>query len=58
MGERKTLRMVAQYANATNLFLRAGPETLRHKPKVLQSHCERLGREYSEIEGRFWARSI
>lgn len=50
MGERKTLRMVAQYADATNLFLRAGPETLHHKLKILQTHCERLGRDYDEIE--------
>jgi alkanesulfonate monooxygenase SsuD/methylene tetrahydromethanopterin reductase-like flavin-dependent oxidoreductase (luciferase family) len=47
-GERKTLRMVAQYADATNLF--AGPvEDLRHKLDVLRRHCDDLGRDYDEI---------
>ena len=47
-GERKTLRMVAQYADATNLF--AGPvEDLRHKLYVLRQHCEDVRRDYDEI---------
>ncbi len=46
-GERKTLRMVAQYAQACNLF--AGPE-LDRKLDVLRGHCEALGRDYDEIE--------
>ena len=46
-GERKTLRLVAQYAQACNLF--AGPE-LPRKLDVLREHCERLGRPYDEIE--------
>jgi alkanesulfonate monooxygenase len=46
-GEKKTLRMVAQYAQACNLF--AGPE-LERKLDVLQAHCADLGRDYSEIE--------
>jgi F420-dependent oxidoreductase-like protein len=47
-GERKTLRMVAQYADATNLF--AGPvEDLRHKLDVLRRHCDDVGRDYDEI---------
>ena len=46
-GERKTLRLVAQYAQACNLF--AGPE-LPHKLDVLRAHCDRLGRDYDEIE--------
>jgi F420-dependent oxidoreductase-like protein len=46
-GEKKTLRMVAQYAQACNLF--AGPE-LPHKLDVLREHCDRLGRDYAEIE--------
>jgi F420-dependent oxidoreductase-like protein len=46
-GERKTLRMVAQYAQACNLF--AGPE-LERKLDVLRGHCEALGRDYDEIE--------
>ena len=47
-GERKTLRLVAQYADATNVF--GNPDGLRHKYAVLREHCERLGRPYEEIE--------
>jgi len=47
-GERKTLRLVAQYADATNVF--GGPERIAHKYAVLREHCERLGRPYEEIE--------
>lgn len=46
-GEKKTLRMVAQYANACNLF--PTPE-LPHKLEVLKEHCKALGRNYDEIE--------
>ena len=46
-GEKKTLRLVAQYAQACNLF--AGPE-LEHKLNVLRGHCEAVGRDYDEIE--------
>jgi len=46
-GERKTLRLVAQYAQACNLFV--GPE-LEHKLDVLRGHCETVGRNYDEIE--------
>ena len=46
-GEQKTLRMVAQYAHACNLF--ASPE-LPHKLDVLRGHCERLGTDYDAIE--------
>jgi F420-dependent oxidoreductase-like protein len=46
-GEKKTLRMVAKYAQACNLF--GGPE-LGHKLDVLREHCEREGRDYDEIE--------
>lgn len=49
-GERKTLRMVAQYADACNLFARAGRETLAHKLDVLKRHCDALGRDYDKIE--------
>jgi F420-dependent oxidoreductase-like protein len=49
-GERKTLRLVAQYADACNLFAGSGLEALRHKLDVLKQHCEDVGREYSEIE--------
>jgi len=46
-GERKTLRLVAQYADACNIF--DTPE-LAHKLQVLREHCERLGRDYDRIE--------
>jgi F420-dependent oxidoreductase-like protein len=47
-GERRTLRLVAQYADATNVF--GGPEAIRHKFEVLRAHCEAVGRPYEEIE--------
>jgi F420-dependent oxidoreductase-like protein len=47
-GERKTLRLVAQYADACNVF--GGPDRIAHKYAVLRAHCERLGRPYDEIE--------
>jgi F420-dependent oxidoreductase-like protein len=47
-GERKTLRLVAQYADACNVF-GDGPR-IAHKYAVLREHCERLGRPYDEIE--------
>lgn len=49
-GEQKTLRLVAEYADACNLLGRLGDEALRHKLDVLREHCEHLGRPYSEIE--------
>jgi len=48
-GERKTLRLVAQYADACNIFGRS-PEFVRDKLAVLREHCDRLGRPYEEIE--------
>jgi len=47
-GERKTLRMVAQYADATNVF--GGPAAIHHKYEVLREHCEALGRDPNDIE--------
>jgi F420-dependent oxidoreductase-like protein len=50
-GERKTLRLVAQYGDACNIILREpGMDYLRHKLDVLKAHCEAVGRDYSEIE--------
>ena len=46
-GEKKTLRMVARYAQACNLF--NGPD-LEHKLEVLRGHCETVGRDYDDIE--------
>jgi F420-dependent oxidoreductase-like protein len=47
-GERKTLRLVAQYADATNVF--GGPTAIHHKYEVLRQHCEEIGRDPNEIE--------
>lgn len=49
-GEKKTLRLVAKYADACNLFARMGVETVRGKLDILRQHCEKEGRDYSEIE--------
>ena len=46
-GERKTLRLVAQYADACNLF--ASPE-VGHKLDVLRGHCDDVGRDYDDVE--------
>ena len=46
-GERKTLRLVARYADACNLF--DGPD-LPRKLEVLQEHCANVGRRYEEIQ--------
>ncbi len=50
MGEKKTLRFVARYADACNLFVRAGNDVLKHKLEVLQQHCEEVKRPFSDIE--------
>ena len=47
-GEKKTLRLVAKYADACNLFGDAA--TVRHKVEVLHRHCADVGRDPSEIE--------
>jgi F420-dependent oxidoreductase-like protein len=47
-GEKKTLRLVARYADATNVF--GGPTAIAHKYEVLRRHCEREGRNFDEIE--------
>lgn len=49
-GERKTLRLVAQYGDACNLFARMGTEVIQHKLEVLAEHCRAVGRDYTEIE--------
>ncbi len=46
-GEKKTLRMVAQYADLGNLT--CGPEEVPQKLEALAGHCERLGRDRAEI---------
>jgi F420-dependent oxidoreductase-like protein len=49
-GEEKTLRFVAKYGDACNLFARMGDEVVKHKLDVLRGHCEKEGRPYEEIE--------
>jgi F420-dependent oxidoreductase-like protein len=49
-GERRTLRMVAQYADACNLFAYGDLAVLDHKLRVLRGHCDAVGRPYAEIE--------
>jgi F420-dependent oxidoreductase-like protein len=46
-GEKKTLLLVAKYADACNLF---GMPDIQHKLDVLKRHCETVGRDYDEIE--------
>jgi len=47
-GERKTLRLVAQYADACNVF--GSPEGIARKYEILRRHCEDIGRDPDEIE--------
>ncbi|MFJ6982966.1 MULTISPECIES: LLM class F420-dependent oxidoreductase [unclassified Streptomyces] len=47
-GERKTLRLVARYGDACNLFA-STPEEVRHKLDVLRGHCETEGRAYDTV---------
>jgi F420-dependent oxidoreductase-like protein len=47
-GERKTLRLVAQYADACNFF--GGPDEAAHKIDVLRRHCDDVGRDIGEVE--------
>jgi len=46
-GEKKTLRMVAQYADESNLICET--DEIPRKLEALAGHCERLGRDRSEI---------
>ncbi len=48
-GERKTLRMVAQYADESNLVGLRQPDDIPAKLEALDGHCQRLGRDRSEI---------
>ena len=47
-GERKTLRLVAKYADSCNLM--GTPDEVAHKLDVLRGHCEAVGRDPNEIE--------
>ena len=48
-GEKKTLKLVAKYANACNVHGQV-PEFAKRKFEILREHCEKLGRDYNEIE--------
>jgi alkanesulfonate monooxygenase SsuD/methylene tetrahydromethanopterin reductase-like flavin-dependent oxidoreductase (luciferase family) len=48
-GERKTLRLVAQYADACNLFS-LGTDEVRRKLEVLDRHCAEVGRDPASIQ--------
>ncbi len=47
-GEQVTLRLVARYADACNVF--GGPEAVARKYAILREHCEAVGRPYDEVE--------
>src|SRR4051812_43727374 len=49
-GETKTLRLVARYADACNLFARLPPGDLAWKLEVLRQHCEAEQRDYDSLE--------
>jgi hypothetical protein len=55
-GERKTLRLVAKYAEACNLFS-TGPDEIAHKLDVLRGHCDTEGRDYDAITKTMLSRS-
>ncbi|MDW3645332.1 MAG: LLM class F420-dependent oxidoreductase, partial [Nitrososphaeraceae archaeon] len=46
-GERKTLKIVAKYADACNLF--GSAETVKRKLNILKEHCKSVGRDYNSI---------
>jgi F420-dependent oxidoreductase-like protein len=51
MGERRTLPLVARFADACNLFdIPDGGRTVRHKLEVLRRHCDEAGRDFGAIE--------
>ena len=53
MGEKKTLKLVAKYANACNFIARASEDELKHKLDVLRNYCTQFERNYDEIEKTF-----
>lgn len=55
-GEKVTLRIAAQWADAVNLY--GTPQVIRHKISVLKQHCETVGRDHKEIEIAFTTRLI
>jgi alkanesulfonate monooxygenase SsuD/methylene tetrahydromethanopterin reductase-like flavin-dependent oxidoreductase (luciferase family) len=58
-GERRTLRLVARYADACNLFdIPDGGRTVRRKLDVLARHCEEAGRDFGAIEKTISTRTV
>ena len=49
-GEKKTLRLVAEYGDACNLFTFGADPAIARKLEVLRRHCDEVGRDYEEIE--------
>jgi F420-dependent oxidoreductase-like protein len=49
-GEKKTLQLVAKYADASNFFTYMGVDAIRGKLDILKGHCDKVGRDYAEIE--------
>jgi F420-dependent oxidoreductase-like protein len=56
-GERKTLKLVARYADACNLFA-MGPAEVRRKLDILERHCEAEGRDSAEIKKTIMAGGV
>src|SRR6478752_6808952 len=50
MGEQKTFRLIAKYADACNIFSWQGPDSVKAKYDVLRERCEEANRPYGEIE--------
>jgi len=48
-GEKRTLKIVAKYADISHIFPRGGPDLVKHKFEVLKKHCDSFGRDYDEI---------
>nr|WP_255356915.1 LLM class F420-dependent oxidoreductase [Kibdelosporangium sp. MJ126-NF4] len=48
-GERKTLRLVAKYADECNLFFQLGVDEIGRKLDVLREHCETVGRDHASV---------
>jgi len=49
-GEKRTLRLVARYADASNMNLDEGIDSLKRKLAILQDHCLHAGRDYAGVE--------
>lgn len=50
MGEHKTMRLIAKYADACNLFVRAGMDVIQSRLETIRRNCDALGRDYNTIE--------